>query len=213
MAWLEVNPKKGEGNAALTISGSEHTGRLPRTGRVTVTNKNGTKPNAVVEVEETGKEEFTTNNNSTTSNVDSKIIPANQTSISVTGKSNTLSLQLSSRYVIGFSVKINGGEAVIVENSQEGDSLFVIPNDVGAKMEYDYEVIGTITKNTTAKIRHHKIMVNSSLSGRSESMFAQEAAVSTISVNKPAVTIPSAGTAQTVALESNDEWNIAIQEL
>ena len=141
-----LTPKTGTGNAKVSISCSERTGRVD-TSPVTFTAKmNGFSVSKSISVVQKGKPEFVTVNNSAVA-VDKK-----GETVTITGVSNTSKLSFSchadevtfSRYTANGASATNG---------------VAIAGDPGASAQYAFSIPVTISANTTASSKRYTMTV------------------------------------------------------
>lgn len=212
-AWCTVNPMKGKGNASLDITAGAHTGRTARSTTVTVANQTGAKPSKSIAVSQAGKALFITKVTGPT--------PASLSAaggvIVVTGKSNAKMINLveSLDRVSAHEFKVNG----IVQTDSNGDFTnpqFIIAGDPGATGEYTFESKVTIPPNIFAESLQIEIVYKGCITTIDEASaptftiaLTQAGATSTISTDKASLSLVAAGTAQRVAVTSNDNWVIS----
>ena len=214
-AWITVAPASGADNGTFKVSASAHTGRVARTGTVTVTNANGAKPSKTINVSQAAKAEFL----SPTINefVD---VPATGGKVTITGKSNT--------DIFRFGIMAFGGAptlkltinsvvqelSLITGNANIGTYGCTVKNDVGAANEYAFSLEVTLPANTTARRTQTSIGLSYISSGETvvkgfDSKIYQAGAASTLAVNPASLSLVTAGTAQTVTVTSNGAWAVA----
>ena len=141
-----LTPKTGTGNAKVSISCSERTGRVD-TSPVTFTAKmNGFSVSKSVSVVQKGKPEFVTVNNSAVA-VDKK-----GETVTITGVSNTskLSFSCAADEVTFSSYTANGASAT---------NGVAIEGDPGASAQYAFSIPVTISANTTASSKMYTMTV------------------------------------------------------
>ena len=141
-----LTPKTGTGNAKVSISCSERTGRVD-TSPVTFTAKmNGFSVSKSVSVVQKGKPEFVTVNNSAVA-VDKK-----GETVTITGVSNTskLSFSCAADEVTFNSYTANGAAAT---------NGVAIEGDPGASAQYAFSIPVTISANTTASSKSYTLNV------------------------------------------------------
>ena len=141
-----LTPKTGTGNAKVSISCSERTGRVD-TSPVTFTAKmNGFSVSKSVSVVQKGKPEFVTVNNSAVA-VDTK-----GGTVTITGVSNTSKLSFSCHAdEVTFSRYTGNGAAATNGVAIEGDP--------GASAQYAFSIPVTISANTTASSKRYTMTV------------------------------------------------------
>ena len=141
-----LTPKTGTGNAKVSISCSERTGRVA-TSPVTFTAKmNGFSVSKSVSVVQAGKPEFVTVNNSAVA-VDKK-----GETVTITGVSNTskLSFSCAADEVTFSSYTANGASAT---------NGAAIAGDPGASAQFVFSIPVTISANTTASSKRYTMTV------------------------------------------------------
>ena len=141
-----LTPKTGTGNAKVSISCSERTGRVD-TSPVTFTAKmNGFSVSKSVSVVQAGKPEFVTVNNSAVA-VDKK-----GETVTITGVSNTskLSFSCAADEVTFSSYTANGASAT---------NGVAIAGDPGASAQYAFSIPVTISANTTESSKRYTMTV------------------------------------------------------
>lgn len=141
-----LTPKTGTGNAKVSISCSERTGRVD-TSPVTFTAKmNGFSVSKSVSVVQKGKPEFVTINNSAVA-VDKK-----GETVTITGVSNTskLSFSCAADEVTFSSYTANGASAT---------NGVAIAGDPGASAQYAFSIPVTVSANTTASSKSYTLNV------------------------------------------------------
>lgn len=141
-----LTPKTGTGNAKVSISCSERTGRID-TSPVTFTAKmNGFSVSKSVSVVQKGKPEFVTVNNSAVA-VDKK-----GGTVTITGVSNTskLSFSCAADEVTFSSYTANGASAT---------NGVAITGDPGASAQYAFSIPVTVSANTTASSKSYTLNV------------------------------------------------------
>lgn len=141
-----LTPKTGTGNAKVSISCSERTGRVD-TSPVTFTAKmNGFSVSKSVSVVQKGKPEFVTVNNSAVA-VDKK-----GETVTITGVSNTskLSFSCAASEVTFSSYTANGASAT---------NGVAITGDPGASAQFAFSIPVTVSVNTTASSKSYTLNI------------------------------------------------------
>lgn len=165
-----LTPKTGTGNAKVSISCSERTGRVA-TSPVTFTAKmDGFSVSKSVTVVQEGKAEFVTINNSAVT-VDKK-----GETVTITGVSNTSKLSFSchadevtfSRYTANGASATNGVD---------------IEGDPGASAQYAFSIPVTISVNTTASSKRYTMTVTTESGEVATVVFTQVASEFTYSLD------------------------------
>ncbi len=209
-AWITINKTNGTGNGNISINASPHTGRLSRNGIITITNQNGSKPNKTVNVIQNPKDEFASK-----VSVNPTTIPSTGGKVTFTIKSNAKSFELNIDETFPLTtsnvVAKIGSTNQTVSISTESTAIITLNNDPGALAEYTLVVEVSIPSYSLAYSRNIEFHINSD-TGESVVEFdiiKQTGATSTLSVNPSSLTLVTAGTAQNIAVTSNDNWIVS----
>lgn len=157
-----LTPKTGTGNAKVSISCSERTGRVD-TSPVTFTAKmNGFSVSKSVSVVQKGKPEFVTINNSAVA-VDKK-----GETVTITGVSNTskLSFSCEASEVTFSSYTANGASAT---------NGVAISGDPGASAQFAFSIPVTVSVNTTASSKTYTLNITAAGGQKTAVVFTQVA--------------------------------------
>lgn len=232
-SWCTVAPMSGSKNGSIAISASAHTGRAARTTNVIVTNANGTRPTASIAVNQAAAPV------STTIDATKPDIPKTGGTVVVNGTSNSQKLRaalklkgetsLKAFYESEATISINGGPDTALVRGGNGDYDIYAPNgDPGATAKYNYRI--TITFHASIfpidipfvlrvfDSRHPSYeaaaipdtaLVLPTPVGAVDCTFKLLAGASTVSASPATVNLAAAGTAQNVAITSNDDWTVS----
>jgi hypothetical protein len=196
-SWLSPTPLSGTGNGVISNTASQHTGRVARTTIVTVTPSVGDAKTYTVN--QTASPEFIT-------------VPmiasvgATATSYTISGQSNsskinwTVSTAGTLNPSVPDSYTVNGSTATNNVN---------IPNDPGAKSQFDFSGVISFTANPTISIRTGTITLTAGAgsTGLVKTItFTQAAGASTLSLSGISATFTQAGGTHTVAVTTNSTW-------
>lgn len=198
-SWLNVTPQSGSGNDTISNSASEHTGRVARTGTVTVTGVGVSKP-ATYQVTQSPKAEFANFDNGSEMSA-----PKGGGAVTVTGKSNSQKLTFKwSGSVLDVTIPetytANGSSA---NNGQN------IDGDPGATAEFAFSLALTFPANTEVE-EVQRILIVEANGGQSKQITIKQAAGdATLTVDPTEITIPQDGSAQTVQVTSNTTWTVS----
>lgn len=200
-SWLTVNPASGSGDGTITNTGLEHTGRVLRTGTVTVT-ATGVAGSKTYTVNQEPKPEFVETDNGSSMSV-SKTGGA----VKVTGKSNSKKLTFS---LLGEK----GGATLAASYSAAGKSTAngaEISGDPGATAQYSFEVVITVPENTTIKAVDRTLKIACEDEAVStQIVLNQTAGDAFLNLDKQTITLPWEGTpAQVVNVDSNTSWTVS----
>lgn len=216
-AWCTVTPTSGKENGTINISAAVHTGRLPRRTTVSVTAVNGTRTKADITVSQVESALSLVKVTGPTP----ATIPAAGGTVVVTGKSNTMTVELAGRESLPRPFSMNAGEfkanGILQTNGWDnpGNPCFTIDGDPGAAAEYSFESKIIIPANPYPVPRYIEITYTGMSSLKPPTYknmtvdIKQEASASTLSANKSSIPLVNAGTAQPVVITSNDEWVVS----
>lgn len=218
--WLNIQPSSGSGNGTIANSAGAHTGRVARTGTVTVTAAGVATP-ATYDVTQTPKAEFASFNNGS-----EMAAPAAGGNLTIAGKSNSSKLK--------FEWVIPTGKTQ-PELTPEGDEEYAgvdlpavtipdtytaagatatndtaISGDPGATEEFDFSIVLNFPVNPVAVEIDRTLKVTCNGAQVAQIVIKQTAADPTLSVSPAAITIPQAGTpAVDVTVTSNTSWEVS----
>lgn len=219
-AWITPNPSSGTGTKTVSVSAQNFTGRVERTTTLTITSTKDTSKKATVTAKQTALAEFLTLKTSAGNS-----IPATAAVIIYSFESNSkyICLRKDSGYTASDVVIVNalqGETGEIITGVDKGSfTLYTIPNDWGASGKYEFEIGISVKANETISPITRKFTLGG-VSGSSEpttfptaltvkTTSVQAAKVVTLTVSPTSITIPAAGTAQTITVTSNDAWSIS----
>lgn len=200
-SWLITDPVSGgSGNGAIQNSASEHTGRVARTGTVTVTASGLITP-VTYKVTQTPKTEFV-------NFTDGAEMAAGKEGglITIKGKSNSAKLTFSwvgevSDVAIPESYQASG------TTTNNGES---IEGDPGANSEFDFNIQLNLPANETVGEVVRNLLVTAEGSQTAQIAIKQTAGDPTLEIEPTEVTIPQSGTpAVSVQITSNTTWTIS----
>ena len=197
-SWLNINPTTGSGNGTIANSASEHTGRVARTGTVTVTGSGVSNP-ATYTVTQTPKEEFASFNNGTSMSVD-KV----GGTVTVAGKSN--SSKLTFAWVGTSDVTM---PTTYVAAGTSATSGTAITGDPGASSQFDFSIEFEFPENETIDDITRALKVTANGGQSAQTTITQAAGDATLRVTPTEITIPQDGSAVSVTVESNTSWTVS----
>lgn len=198
-SWLQVTPQSGSGNDTISNSANEHTGRVARTGTVTVTGV-GVSEHATYQVTQSPKAEFVSFDNGTEMSA-----PKGGGAVTVAGKSNSSKLTFKWNgsvldVTIPNTYTANGSSAT---NSQ------AISGDPGATAEFAFSIELTFPANSEVEEVQRILIVEASGGQSKQITIKQAAGDATLTVDPTEITIPQDGSAQTVQVTSNTTWTVS----
>ena len=219
-AWITPNPSSGTGTKTVSVSAQNFTGRVERTTTLTITSTKDTSKKATVTAKQIATAEFLTLKTSAGNS-----IPATAGAITYSFESNSkyICFKKDSGYTASNTIVINAhqGETgeILIGVDKGSFTLYTIPNDWGASGKYEFEIGISVEANETISPITRKFTLGG-VSGSSEpttfptaltvqTTSVQAAKVVTLTVSPTSITIPAAGTAQTITVTSNDAWSIS----
>ncbi len=199
-SWLTVNPASGSGNGTISNSAAAHTGRVARTGTVTVT-ASGVSP-VTYDVTQSPLAEFVAFDNGA-----SMSAGKNGGTVTVTGTSNSSKLT----FAWGDATADVNIPAQYTANGVTTDNGVAITGDPGAASQFAFSVAFTFPANTTVSdiTRQLTVTPNSGSGDAATINIVQAAGDPTLSVSPASITIPQDGTAQSVSVTSNTSWSVS----
>lgn len=197
--WLNLDPNKGSGNGTISNSAAAHTGRVARTGTVTVTAV-GVETPVTYKVTQSPKAEFASFDNGAEMAADK-----DAGKVTITGKTN--STKLTFAFVgDGKDVEL---PAKYLANGVSTDNAAVIMGDPGATAEFAFSLELSLPKNDTIEEVSRTVKVTAN-GGQSQQIVVKQAAGDArISVEPTEITIPQDGSAVSVTVSSNTTWEVS----
>lgn len=196
--WVEPNKTSGNGNDTVSWSASAHTGRTART--TTATFSASGVESKTLTITQSGKAEFVDIQDTATVNKSGG-------SVTITGTSNSpkLTFTLTGTNGIGLTLP-----ASYLANSVSTSNGVAISGDPGANQEYTFSITFTnIGENTSVSSLVSQLTVTTDNNTTDTCDITQAAAEPTLSISPTSITIPAAGTAQSVTVTSNTAWTIS----
>lgn len=198
-SWLTVNPSTGSGNGTISNLGTVHTGRLVRTGQVTVTGVGVSTP-AVYNVTQEAKAEFASFDNGAEMSA-----PKGAGTVTVTGKSNSSKLTFS---FAGESYDVELPDAYTA-NGAETANGGALTGDPGAKSEYAFSIELSFPLNDTIEEVVRNLVVTANGGQAAQIAIKQAAGDARLEVSPLEITIPQDGSAVSVQVTSNTSWTVS----
>lgn len=199
-SWLTVDPTSGSGDGTISNTGSQHTGRVLRTGTVTVSAE-GVPGSKTYTVNQEPKPEFVSFDNGATMSVSK-----DGGSVKVAGKSNSKKLNFA--FVGGASGATLATPYTAAGKSTANDAE--IEGDPGAAAQYNFEVTITVPKNETVEVIARTLSVTNGDAVSAQIVLNQTAGDAFLNLDKEAITLPWEGTpAQVVNVDSNTSWSVS----
>lgn len=198
-SWISVSPAAGSGNGSVENTASEHTGRVARTGIVSVVGVGVTfdESKHTYRVTQTPKAEFVSFDGGTEMAADKE-----GGNVTITGKSNSTKLTISTTAGdITLPAKYNAA-GLSVSNGA------AIPDDPGAVSQYDFSVTIPIPANTTTGEVERTIKITANGGQVAQIVIKQTAGDAMLSISPKEITIPQTGGSVSVAVTSNTSWTV-----
>lgn len=198
-SWLIVSPTTGSGNGTVSNSANEHTGRVARTGTVTVTGVGVASP-STYKVTQSPKGEFVSFDNGVEMSA-----PTTAGTVTVAGKSNSSKLTFS---WAGESFEVDI-PAKYLAGGVDTDNGVAIEGDPGASAQYAFSIALEFPKNDTIE-EVTRVLVVTAAGGQSKQIsIVQAAGDARLSVSPTEITIPQDGSAVSVTVTSNTSWTVS----
>lgn len=197
--WLNVSPASGSGNGTISNGAMVHTGRVARTGMVTVTGSGVPTP-ATYKVTQEPKAEFASFDNGAEMAADK----AGGT-ITITGKTN------SKKLTFAF---VGNGQGVDIPASYLANGVSTangveVDGDPGAANEFAFSIELTLPENTTIEEVDRVLKVTANGGQSAQITIKQAAGDAYLSVEPLEITIPQDGSAVSVNVTSNTSWTVS----
>ena len=198
-SWLNVSPSSGSGNGTISNSSNEHTGRVIRTGTVTVTAAGVSVPKTYT-VNHTPQAEFCSFDNGA-----EMAASKNGGNVTIEGKSNSSKLT--------FSIVESNTDIAIPDtytaSGMETNNGTEITGDPGASSQYAFSLTINIPANATIEEVTRTILVTANGGQTSQIAIKQAAGDATLEIEPTEITIPQDGSAVSVTVKSNTSWEVS----
>ena len=198
--WLNISPTNGRGNGTISNSASEHTGRVARTGVVTVT-ATGVSTPKTYNVTQTPSAEFVFFDDG-----DSMSVSKGGGTITIQGKSNSSKLTFA---WVGESYEVELPAQYTAAGISTNNGI-AIAGDPGASSEFVFAIELEVPLNDTIEevTRTLKVAANST-NVTKQIAIVQAAGDPRISLSTNSITIDTNGTAVSVNVSSNTSWTVS----
>lgn len=201
IGFVTFNPGSGDGNQAVQVTATAHTGRNQRTATAKVASSDGSLEKTVT-VNQKAKAEFV--------EIQETFSLAKEGgAITITGKSNSTKLT--------FSLAPGEGEAALeltfpetyLAASKPTANDAEIEGDPGATAEYDFSVtISDVPANLKDNDVTNTLSVQAAGGQQDSCLITQAAGDKTLSIDPETITLEADGSAQTLNVTSNTQWTI-----
>lgn len=232
-SWLVLDKTSGTGNGTVKASAAQFWGRVNRTGSIVVTSTKDTSKKQTVNVTNTAHAEFLTLDKDTTE------VISTATQVSFASDQNGNLNQTNCKYlcakgeggITDIDIRWKSGtvgplseyeqiDSKFITNNSDGSITFEFPNDPGATDRIDIIIDAAFPANETISDKRYTVEIGGISSAKPTKLtdiaatqgscqITQTAKVVKLSVSPTSITIPAAGTAQTITVTSNDAWTIS----
>ena len=196
--WVTPSKVSGSGDDTVSWTGSEHTGRNSRT--TTATFAASGVESKTLTIVQSGKTEFV-------NIADTATVSKSGGSVTISGTSNSskLTFSLTGGNNIGLTLP-----ASYLANSVSTNNGAAIAGDPGATQEYTFSITFTgIDENTSISSLTSQLTVTTNNATTDTCTITQAAGDAYLTISPSTITIPAAGTAQSVTVSSNTSWTIS----
>ena len=197
-SWVTPNKTSGSGNDTVSWAGQEHTGRNAR--QTTATFAASGVESKTLTIIQSGKTEFVTMDDTA----------------SVAKAGGTLTIRgISNSSKLTFALTGNNGIGLVLPSSYKANSVntnngAAITGDPGASQQYAFEItFNNIGANTTINSKVSQLTVTDNAGNTDTCEITQAAGDAYLTISPTSITIPAAGTAQSVSVSSNTSWSIS----
>lgn len=197
-SWVTPNKTSGSGNDTVSWTGATHTGRSPRTTTATFS-ASGTGPKTLTIIQAAAAEFVSMDDTATVAKAGgtltiSGVSNSSKLTFSLTG-TDGIGLTLPSTYTAN-GLSINNGSA--------------ITGDPGAAQQFAFSITFTgIGENSTTAAKVSQLTVTDNAGHTDTCEITQAAGDAYLTISPTEITIPAAGTAQSVTVSSNTNWTIS----
>lgn len=198
--WLTTTPNQGSGNGSIENSASAHTGRMARTGTVTVTGVGVSSPKTY-KVTQSPKSEFVSFDDGSEASA-----PQDGGNVTIQGKSN--SKRLTFAWVGSVpDVSIPGNYQANGTSTTNGTD---IADDPGATSEYAFSLPLNFPGNDDVEEITRTLKVTAEGGQTVQIAIKQAAGEAMLELSENEITLPQAGTpAVSVNVTSNTTWTVS----
>ena len=197
-SWVTPSKTSGSGNDSVSWTGTAHTGRSSRT--TTATFSASGVESKTLTIIQSGATEFV--------NIDSTAtVSKSGGSVTISGTSNSskLTFSITGTDNIGLTLP-----STYTANSASTSNGAAITGDPGASAQYAFSITFTnIAENTSISSLTSQITVTTNNATTATCDITQAAGDAYLSISPTTITIPAAGTAQSVSVSSNPSWSIS----
>ena len=197
-SWVEPNKTSGNGNDTVSWSATEHTGRLQRT--TTATFSASGVEDKTLTIVQYGKTEFVDLD-------DTAAVSKTGGTVTISGTSNSTKLTFSLTGTNGIGLTLPATYTAAGASTNNGAA---VTGDPGANQAFSFSVTFTgIDANATISTKTSQLTVTDNAGNTDTCTITQAAGDAYLTISPTTITIPAAGTAQSVSVSSNTNWSIS----
>lgn len=218
-SWLTIVPTGGSGNATINNTADTHTGRIVRTGVVTVTGAGVATP-VTYKVTQEALSEFVSFDNGT-----EMAVAVTGGNVTIVGKSNSSKLEFDWIIPDGSSepeIDANGNTSfegidfptvripdVYLAGGQETENNNTIEGDPGATSAFTFSIDLVFPDNTALVDVYRTLSVKANGSQAAQIVIKQTADSAYIRLSVHEIIIPQEGGTVSIEVISNTDWSVS----
>lgn len=197
-SWVTPSKTSGSGNDTVSWSATEHTGRTART--TTATFSASGVESKTLSITQSGASEFVSIDATAT-------VSKSGGSVTISGTSNSPKLTFTETGTDNIGITL---PSTYTANSVSTNNGAAITGDPGATQAYAFSItITNIAANTSTSSKTSQITVTPDSGTAAVCNITQAAGDAYLTISPATITIPAAGTAQSVSVSSNTSWSIS----
>jgi len=197
-AWVTPNKESGSGNDTVSWAATEHTGRTVRQ-TTAVFSASGVESKTLTIIQ-SGAAEFVEMDDTAT-------VQKSGGTLTISGYSNSKKLTFALTGTNGIGLTL---PSTYTANSVSTENGADISGDPGATQKYAFSItFANISANTGLSELTSQLTVTDDAGHTDTCTITQAAGDATLSISPTTITIPAAGTAQSVTVTSNTSWSIS----
>ena len=197
-SWVEPNKTSGSGNDTVSWTGQVHTGRNSR--QTTATFAASGVESKTLTIIQSGKTEFV-------ELADSASVAKAGGTVTIQGTSNSSKLTFALTGTNGIGLVL---PTTYTANSVSTNNGAAITGDPGATQQYTFSItFSNIGANSTVNAKVSQLTVTDNAGNTDTCEITQAAGDAYLTISPTSITIPAAGTAQSVSVSSNTSWSIS----
>lgn len=198
-SWVTPNKTSGNGNDTVAWTGQEHTGRAMRS--TTATFSASGVENKTLTINQAGKPEFVSFNDSTAA------VNKSGGTLTISGISNSSKLTFSLTGTNGIGLVL---PASYTANSAATTNGAAITGDPGAAQQFAFSITFTnIAANATTGAKTSQLTVTDNQGHTATCDITQAAGDAYLTISPTTIELTAAGTAVNVSVSSNTNWSIS----